>query len=376
MPGSRAAADERRKIRYAVAGLGHIAQAAVLPAFAHAGENSELAALVSGDAGKLAKLGRKYRVRHRYAYDQFEECLTAAEIDAVYIALPNELHREYAVRAAEAGVHVLCEKPLAPTEADCQAMIDAADRNGVKLMTAYRLHFDEANLSAVDAVQSGRLGDVKLFNSTFTMQVKPGDIRLNPRSKGGGSLYDIGVYCINAARYFYAAEPEWAFATATEGSDPRFADTEESVSAVLRFPGERLASFVVSFGAASVSTYTVVGTRGSLVMDPAYAYADAITQTVTVNGRSRARTFPKHDQFAPELVSFSECIITGEEPEPSGREGLADVRVIRALYRSIETGRPVELGPFRKDARPTIDQAIRKPSVREPKLVNTEAPSE
>ncbi|MEO8227888.1 MAG: Gfo/Idh/MocA family oxidoreductase, partial [Gemmatimonadota bacterium] len=160
------------------------------------------------------------------------------------------------------------------------------------------------------------------------------------------------------------------------GSDPRFADTEESVSAVLRFPGERLASFVVSFGAASVSTYAVVGTKGSLVMDSAYAYADEITQTVTVNGRSRERTFPKHDQFAVELVSFSECIMTGEDPEPSGWEGLADVRVIAALYRSIETGRPVELPPFRKDARPSAGQAIRKPSVRQPKLVNTETSSE
>ncbi len=243
-------------------------------------------------------------------------------------------------------------------------------------MTAYRLHFEEANLRAVDLVQSGRLGDPRLFNSTFTMQVKVGDVRLLPRSQGGGTLYDIGIYCINAARYLYADEPESVFATAVHGTDPRFADAEESASAVLRFPGDRLASFTVSFGSADMSVYQVLGTEGSIAMDPAYEYAGEITQKVTIKGRSRSKTFAKRDQFAPELVSFSECIITGEEPEPSGREGLADVRVIRALYRSIDTGRPVTLAPFRKDERPSLDQEIRKPATREPGLVHVEAPSE
>ena len=204
--------------------------------------------------------------------------------DAVYIALPNHLHREYAVRAARAGIHVLCEKPLAVTEADCEAMIRAADEGGVKLMTAYRLHFDEANLRAVEVVQSGRIGEPKLFNSTFTMQVRDGDIRLNPRSEGGGVLYDIGIYCINAARYLFEAEPESVFAFTAAGTDPRFEAVEESVSAVLRFPGDRIATFAASFGAADVSTYRVVGTRGDVLMDPAYEYAGEITQTVTVGG--------------------------------------------------------------------------------------------
>ena len=198
---------EVRKVRYAVVGLGYIAQMAVLPAFAHAGENSELAALVSDDPEKLAKLGRKYRVADRFGYDDFEAGLRDAGVDAVYLALPNHLHREYTERAAAAGVHVLCEKPMAVTEDDCRAMIRGCDGSGIKLMIAYRLHFEEANLRAVDLVQSGRLGDVRAFNSVFTMQVKAGDIRLNPRAQGGGTLYDIGISCINAARYLFEAEP-------------------------------------------------------------------------------------------------------------------------------------------------------------------------
>jgi len=367
---------EKKKVRYAVVGLGHIAQVAVLPAFAHA-ENSELAALISDDPEKLEKLGRRYKVKPRFSYDQFEECLTSGVVDAVYIALPNHLHREYTERAARAGVHVLCEKPLAVTEEDCLAMIQACEENGVKLMVAYRLHFEEANLKAIELVQGGRLGDPRLFNSVFTMQVKEGDIRLNPRELGGGPLYDIGVYCINAVRNLYGAEPMEVTAFSANNGEPRFQQCEEMTTAILRFPGrERLATFTCSFNGADVGIYRVVGTKGDLVMDPAYEYAEALTQRITIDGRSRERTFPKRDQFAPELISFSECILTGAAPEPSGWEGLADVRVIRALYRSVETGQPVSLPPFTKEDRPSLAQEIRRPAVRKPDLVNTEAPSE
>jgi len=365
-----------RKVRYAVAGLGHIAQVAVLPAFAHA-ENAELAALISDDPEKLAKLGRRYKVRDRFGYDQYDDCLRSGLVDAVYIALPNHLHRSYAERAARAGVHVLCEKPMAVTEEDCRSMIQVADENGVKLMVAYRLHFEEANLRAVDLVQSGKLGDARLFESVFTMQVKEGDIRLGPRELGGGTLYDIGIYCINAVRNLFGAEPMEVVAFSSNNGDPRFRQCEEMTSCMLRFPGrERLASFTCSFGAADVSSYRVVGTKGELIMDPAYEYAGELVQRVKTGGRTRQRTFPQRDQFAAELISFADCILSGAEPEPSGWEGLADVRVIQALYRSADTGGPVTLDPFTKEERPSLDQAIARPAVRKPELVNTEAPSE
>jgi predicted dehydrogenase len=372
----RTNASKKEQVRYAVVGLGHIAQVAVLPAFAHA-ENSVLTALVSNDPEKLGKLGRKYKVKAQYSYDQYEECLRSGNVDAVYIALPNHLHREYSERAANAGVHVLCEKPMAVTEEDCLAMIRAADANRVKLMVAYRLHFEEANLKAIDLVQSGKLGEPRLFDSVFTMTVKEGDIRLNPREQGGGTLYDIGIYCINAVRNLYGAEPMEVVAFSANCGDHRFEQCEETTSCILRFPRrERLASFTCSFGATDVSTYRVVGSDGDLVMDPAYEYAGELKQRVTINGKTRERTFPKRDQFAPELISFSDCILTGAEPEPNGWEGLADVRVIRALYRSADTGQPVTLEPFNRDARPSLEQELERTPVREPQLVNTEAPSE
>ena len=193
-----------RKIRYAVVGLGHIAQAAVLPAFAHAKRNSELHALVSGDGEKLAELGDRYEVEFRGGYEDFEECLK--DVDAVYIATPNTEHAEFAVRAAHAGVHVLCEKPLAVTEEECDRILRACREAGVRLMTAYRLHFEPLTLEVIDLVRKGRIGEPRYFSSDFSMVAKPGNIRTRPET-GGGTLYDLGVYCINAARMLFGAEP-------------------------------------------------------------------------------------------------------------------------------------------------------------------------
>src|SRR5690349_15624777 len=203
-------------VRYAVVGQGYISQAAVLPAFHHARANSRLVALVSGDETKRRELGRRYDVA-TYSYDEYDTCLASGDVDAVYIALPNTMHREYTVRAAKRGVHVLCEKPLAVTEEDCKAMVEACRRHGVKLMTAYRLHFERATLKALSDVRGGVIGEPRLFVSSFTMDVKPPNIRLE-QEMGGGTLYDIGIYCINAARHLFGAEPIEVSCITTERS--------------------------------------------------------------------------------------------------------------------------------------------------------------
>jgi predicted dehydrogenase len=361
------------KVRYAVVGLGYIAQIAVLPAFVKA-KNAELVALVSDDPKKLAKLGKKYNVPFRYSYDEYDACLCSGEVDAVYIALPNNLHREYTVRACRARVHVLCEKPMAVTESDCEAMVAAAKENRTRLMIAYRLHFEEANMKAVEIARSGKLGNLRAFNFLFTMQVKEGDIRLQ-KDLGGGTLYDIGIYCINAARYIFQAEPVEVFAWSANNGEKRFEEVDEMTSAILRFPDERLASFTSSFGASDVSAYQIVGSEGDLRVDPAYEFAGDLKHRLTIKGKTRERTFSKRDQFAPELLYFSDCVIKGQEPEPSGREGLADVRIIRALYHSAASGKPVKLDEFERDQRPTIEQEIHQPPVKKPRLVRAATPT-
>ncbi|HEX6690412.1 MAG TPA: Gfo/Idh/MocA family oxidoreductase [Burkholderiales bacterium] len=359
----------RRQIRYAVVGLGHIAQVAVLPAFANARRNSVLTALVSSNATKRAELCKKYGIEHGYSYEQYDECLKSG-IEAVYLALPNHLHCDYAVRAARAGVHVLCEKPLALTEEDCGRMAAAAREAGVKLMTAYRLHFERANLEAAEVARSGRIGEPRLFNSTFCTPVEPGNIRAR-RDTGGGVLWDIGIYCINAARALFRDEPVEVQATLAG----RLGEVEESASAVLHFPGERLASFTCSFGAAKVSSYRIAGPKGDLAVEPAFEYAVALRHRLTLDGETRERRFARRDQFAPELLYFSDCILQNREPEPGADEGLADVRVIRALYQSAESGRPVELPPFEKRERPSLEQEIRRPPVEKPEVIRATPPS-
>ena len=163
-----------RQVRYAVVGLGNISQVAILPGFLNAKSNSKLTALVSDDPEKLRQLAKKYGVEHYYDYDEFDDCLQSGNVDAVYIALPNNLHLEYTLRAAKAGVHVLCEKPLALDERECKAMIRVCNQHGVKLMAAYRLHFQKCNLEAIEIVKSGKIGEPRYFQSTFSQQVRAG----------------------------------------------------------------------------------------------------------------------------------------------------------------------------------------------------------
>ncbi len=335
MAGRTRRTSSRKRVRYGVIGQGYISQVAVLPSFAHARANSELAALFSDDEEKLRKLGRKYGVDQLFGYDDFEKGLEQAGVDAVYIALPNDMHREYTERAARAGVHVLCEKPMALSSAECEAMIRATRDAGVRLMIAYRLHFQKGNLRAVELVKSGRLGQPRFFSSDFSMQVKDkGNIRLQSE-RGGGPVYDLGIYCINAARYLFRDEPEEVLAASARSRDRRFREVDEMTSAILRFPGDRLATFTCSFGAADAATYRLVGTEGDLCLDSAYEYAEGMEMTVTIKGKERTQSFPKTDQFAPELLHFSECVLTGKEPRPSGREGMADVRVIEAIFEPL-----------------------------------------
>jgi glucose-fructose oxidoreductase len=350
-----------------VIGAGHIVQIAVLPAFRHARQNSELAAIVSGDAAKRDALGRRYRVPTA-DYAELEALAQSERIDAVYIGLPNDRHCEFTERAARAGLHVLCEKPMAVSVEEGRRMLEATERAGVLLMIGYRLHFEAATLAAVELGASGRLGDLRYFDSTFSMQVRDENIRVEAE-KGGGPLHDIGVYCIQAARMLLHSEPTRVTAARVRGREPRFAEVDEALSAVMEFPGDRLASFTCSFGAAPVSSYRLVGSEGDLRVEPAYEYTEPLVHHLTLRGRTRTRRFRWRDQFAPELLHFSRCIQQREQPEPSGREGLVDLQIIEAIQRAAQSGRVVELPPLEGDRPPARRQAHSLPPVRKPKLV-------
>lgn len=358
------------KVRYAVVGAGNIAQVAVLPAFKNAQENSELVALVSGDPTKRRKLCDKYDIPHDADYADFEALLKAARVDAVYIATPNNEHLEYTVRAAKAGVHVLCEKPLAASASDTMVMADACKYSNVKLMCAYRLHFDEATLRTYELISQGRIGEAKLFDSTFCHVVRPGDTRTRPEKEGGGALLDLGVYCINMARHVFQAEPLQvsAMSVMNEGSD-------ETTTATLWFAGNRIAHFTVSNVASAVSSFRVVGTEGDLLCEPAYDYAVAQEHYVTRDGKTEHDKFGVRDQFAPQLIHFSDCILNDRQPKPSAAEALADLRIIDAIVKSAANGRVIVLEPTRHAYHPKPEQEIHKRAVSQPKTINAPSPS-
>jgi len=363
----------RQRIRYAVVGLGHIAQVAVLPAFAQATRNAELVTVVSSDRAKRREMAKRYKLQQTFSYDQFDECLRT--VDAVYIALPNSMHAEYTIRAAKAGVHVLCEKPMAVTVDECRRMIAACRKGNVKLMIAYRLHFETLNLAAMEIARRGDLGDLKYFNSSFSMTVRRGDIRTK-RASGGGTLYDIGVYCINAARTLFRAEPTQVSAVSINSGLASLAEIDETTAATLRFGNDRIATFVTSFHAADVAAYRIVGTRGDLHADPAYEYAEGLEYTLTRGGRTTRKSASKRDQFAPELLYFSDCILKDRQPEPSGEEGMQDVRIVQALYKSAKSARPVSIPPLAGERYPSSRQRITRPGIRKPSLVKVQSASQ
>jgi predicted dehydrogenase len=364
-----------KKVRFAVVGLGHIAQNAVLPAFKHSKENCELTGFVSGDSEKTAQLGSEYGVGRSWHYDDYEDALASKAFDAVYIALPDDMHAEYAVKAANHGIHVLCEKPMATRVDECQAMIDAAKRNNIKLMIAYRLHFERTNMEALEQIRQGKIGNPRFFNASFGQQIRAGNIRTK-EEHSGGPLHDIGIYCLNAARYIFGEEPYEVMGMACAANDSRFAEVPETVSAMLKFPGDRIASFICSFGTTDdISRFEVAGTKGLISVDPAFGYQGELSYKLTVGGKESLHKTPKRDQFAPELIHFADCILQNKEPNPCGFEGQKDVRIIAAIEESIRRGEKVLLEALPGTVRPDKTLIREKPAVKNPKLVNVQAPS-
>jgi predicted dehydrogenase len=365
-----------KKVRYAVVGLGDIAQQAMMPGIAHTG-NSELVALVTDDPEKARRLGEMYDVADSYSYDRFGDLLASGTIDAVYLATPNWRHAEFAIPALAAGIHVLCEKPLEVSVAKCQAILDAEKASTAKLMVAYRLHFEPATLDAITRIRKGELGELVCFTSCFGQMVDPA----NHRTKHGieaGPLFDMAPYPINATRYLFGAEPEEvvaAVATRQPGSD--LGDLDDTFAVTLRFPGNKLAQFTVSYHVNNVNSLIIAGTKGSIHMSPAFGFGDPLEQNRTIGEKKSHESFKATDQFGGEMKYFSDCILDGTDPEPDAEEGLADLRVIEGIVRALETGRSQKLAPFTRTRRIDPDAQLETLSYKSPpkEEVNASSPT-
>ena len=367
------------KVKYAVVGVGWIAQSVFLPGVEHTA-NSEIVALVTGHEEKAGQVGKKYGIEKLYAYDELEALLKSGEIDAVYLATPNFDHVEYAVKILEAGIHLLLEKPMAVSVEQCERMIAAARSSGAKLMVAYRLHFEPGTLKAIERVRAGEIGTVRFFNSSFSQQVSG----QNHRAKHGfwaGPVPDMGPYPLNMVRNVFGSEPIAVTAVGVCTDPERFTDAnglpfDDTVAVSLKFEADRVASFVLSYSGADVDEYRVVGQKGDLYSKPAYQVATSIEHVLTVGKKESKESFGKTDHFGGELKYFSECILKDESPEPDGEEGMLDVRVIAAIEQALKTGTAQVLAPYVRTRRPDPAQVQKLRPVAEADLVDAHKPSE
>jgi predicted dehydrogenase len=347
-------------IRYAVVGAGWISQEAFIPGVAQSG-NSRIEAIVTGDLAKAGKLADFHGIPHIVSYADYDALLAGDTVDAVYIALPNSMHADYAIRAAKSGKHVMVEKPLAVSIAESEAMIAAARANNVFLMTAYRLHNEPGTVGLLEKIREGAIGKPLFFQSVFAFQMAPGNHRLKAEH-WGGALQDVGVYCVNAARHVFGEEPIEATATLHQPEgDPRFTEIEASIAATLRFPSGGIAQIIASFGAAAVDGYRVTGSEAEIELDPGYRFETATTLRLRKNGLIEETVYPQVDQFGGQVTYFSDCIMNGTPPEADGEEGLCDMRVLLAIEEAAKTGRSVAINSPARLRRPTPDIVRQRP---------------
>ena len=325
-----------RQTGYAIIGLGRIADH-FMPA-TRATANSKVTALVSGHRDKALRIAAQYGVPESsiYSYENFDSIASNKAVDAVYVALPNSMHAEFTIRAAKAGKHVLCEKPMATTVEDCERMMAACKNAGVKLMIAYRCHYEPTNLKAVSLIRSGAIGQIEAIESSFGFPIDPGEWRLNKKMAGGGPLVDVGIYCLNATRYLTGEEPEnfAAFASVID-RDGRFTQVEENLSWTSKFPSGVVASCNTTYGALLFGYFKVHGSKGNIECFPAFNY-DGLHLHAEYGDIIIDETNHSRDpyQFQAEADHFSHCIQNGLEPKTGGEEGLRDMKYIAEIYRS------------------------------------------
>ena len=332
-----------KRAGYAIVGLGVLAVEEVLPAFALC-ERSKPVALVSGHPDKAKKVADSYGIDPKavYTYDQFDALKDNPAVDVVYVILPNSLHAEYTVRGVKAGKHVLCEKPMAASVAECERMVAAAKAAKRKLMIAYRLRYEPFNTKAIELCRGGEIGKLKSITASHCQTTEAPNIRLS-RELGGGPAVDVGIYCLNACRYLTGEEPVEVTATAHQpADDPRFREVPESVLWTLKFPSGVVANCDCSFGTTKSNRYRVLGTDGYLELDPAFAYR-GLGLRVSKGGKVSEYDLQEANHFAKEMDHFSECVLDGKDPRTPGEEGLADMKVLAAIAEAWKTGKAVSL---------------------------------
>jgi predicted dehydrogenase len=329
-----------RKLNFALAGLGSLSTNQIAPALAKT-QYAQLSGIITGTPEKAERWREQYAIPERniYSYDNMDRLVDNPDIDVVYVVTPNSLHLEHTVRAARAGKHVLCEKPMANSVVDCETMIAACRDAGVKLAIGYRCQFEPHHLECMRLARDGDFGAIRVIEAGFGFRIgNPAQWRLRRELAGGGALMDVGIYALQTCRYLTGEEPLRVSALETKTDPVKFAEVDESMTFQLTFPSGVIAECSTSYNVNGINRYRAFAERGWFGLEPAYDYAGL--RGATSRGPMNIDAI---DQFAAEIDDFAQCILEDRESKVAGSEGLRDLRVIEAIYESIGSGRTVEL---------------------------------
>ena len=348
-PGPFEPVDER--VGFAIVGLGRLSLDQILPAFGSS-KLCKPVALVSGDTAKAQKIAAQYGIKSSsiYTYETYDQIAHNPEVKVIYIVLPNSMHLEYTVRGSKAGKHILCEKPMATSVADCEKMIAACRNANVKLMIAYRQQYEPMNREIVKMVKAGKLGSLRSFIATNAQnEGDPTQWRLKRSLAGGGCLPDVGVYCLNAARFWSGEEPvEVSGQIFQPKDDPRFPEVEATCQFSLRFPSGFLAVCNSGYATHHTQWARLEGADSWAELAPAFGYSGLKLQHSRLMDGHEVKmepTIEAKDQFALEMDHMALCVTHNQQPHTPGEEGLQDQRLMEAIYESARTGRAVKVPP-------------------------------
>jgi predicted dehydrogenase len=331
------------RVGFALVGLGRLSIQQLIPAF-RASKKAKLTALVSGDAAKAQQIAQENGIDPKsiYNYKNFGRIAKNKDVQVVYIVLPNSMHAEFTVRAARAGKHVLCEKPMETSVTKCQQMISECRHAKVKLMIAYRIQYEPMNRAMRTLVREKTFGDVKFIESVNMQKIDKMEWRLSEKLSGSGAVGDVGVYCINTIRFLLGEEPIEIFAQSFRpAGDARFKEVDASTIFQMRFPSGVLANCACGFDAHESRAYRVVTNGGEFGMDPAFPY-HGLKMFARPNEPALPQ-IPETDQFANELDHMADCVMNNREVYTPGEEGLQDQRIIDAIFESVKKQRIVKL---------------------------------
>jgi predicted dehydrogenase len=334
--------SQQRKLNIALCGLGRYA--GYLAEGLQESRFCRLAGIITGTPAKAEKWKRQYNIpdQNIYNYQNFDSIKNNKDIDLVYVVLPNAMHKEYTIRAAKAGKHVIVEKPMAITAADCIEMIAACKKAGVQLAVGYRLHYEPYHIELMRLGQQKIFGAVKVMDASLGYKSStPGEWRLNKALAGGGPLMNLGVYCVQVARYVTGEEP--VSVTAQFGpvtNKTLFAEVEESITWQLQFPGGAMCNSITTYNA-SIDRFYAGAENGSFELSPAISYGPF--KGKTTNGELK---FPEINQQATQCDEIAKVILGGKElpGHIRGEEGWRDMKVLEAIYASaIADGKKIQL---------------------------------